>query len=485
MTAAGPSTVDAVVVGGGLAGIAAAVRLADAGASVVLLESRPRLGGATYSFRRGGLAVDTGQHVFLRCYTEYRELLARLGTARLAEIQDRFEVPVLVPGAEPHWLRRSRRLPAPLHLLPAIASYRPVSRGHRVAAMRAARAMGRLDPDAAGLDDRSLGDFFTATRQPPEVVRRLWELVTVAALNVDPDHASLALAARVFRTGLLSDARAGDIGRPRTTLDHLHGTPAARLLRTLGVTVHTGERVAAIEPRGSGAGFVVRHPGGPTRAGAVVLAVPHQAAAGLVPGGAVDDPGRWARLGESAIVNVHVVYDRKVTDLEFAAAVDSPVQWVFDRTRESGLNATAGGAHAAERAPGQYLAVSLSAADALVKVPAAELVSDQLAGLAALFPAARGARVREAFVTREPRATFRQAPGSRAHRPPARTALDGLVLAGAWTDTGWPDTMEGAVHSGNVAADLLLRRRSAAPPNDPPVAVAAADPRSVVPEGAP
>jgi squalene-associated FAD-dependent desaturase len=483
MTAADGPTVDAVVVGGGLAGIAAAVRLADDGASVVLLESRPRLGGATYSFQRGGLAVDTGQHVFLRCYTEYRALLARLGTARLAEIQDRFEVPVLAPGAPPHRLRRSGWLPPPAHLLPAIASYRPISVGHRLAAMRAARAMGRLDPDAPGLDDRSLGEFFTETRQPPEVVRRLWELVTVAALNIDPDHASLALAARVFRTGLLTDARAGDIGRPRTTLDALHGAPAARLLADLGVTVHTGERVTAIEPLG-GAGFVVHHPAGPTRAGAVVLAVPHQAAAKLVPAGAVEDPRRWARLGESAIVNVHVVYDRRVTELEFAAAVDSPVQWVFDRTRESGLHAPTG-AHAAGPGGGQYLAVSLSAADALVRVPAAELVRQQVAALAALFPAAREDRVREAFVTREPRATFRQAPGSRAFRPPARTALDGLVLAGAWTDTGWPDTMEGAVHSGNLAAGLVSRRRSAAASSGSRAAAAGADPRTVVPEGAP
>jgi squalene-associated FAD-dependent desaturase len=456
---------DVVVVGGGLAGIAAAVRLADAGAAVTLLESRPRLGGATYSFRRGGLAVDTGQHVFLRCYGEYIELLRRLGTLDRTELQDRFEVPVLAPGAAPHWLRRNRFLPAPLHLLPAIAAYRPLRVGHRLAAMRAAAAMGRLDPDGAGLDDRSLGGFFAAQRQPPEVVRRLWELVTVAALNIDPDHASLALAARVFRTGLLSDARAGDIGRPRTTLDALHGTPATRLLADLGVTVHTGQKVTGIEPD---RGFVVHHPAGPTAAPAVVLAVPHPAAAKLVPAGAVDDPGRWAGLSGSAIVNVHVVYDRPVTELEFAAAIDSPVQWVFDRTAESELT---GG--------GQYLAVSLSAADELVKVPAADLVRRQLAGLAELFPAARGARVREAFVTREPRATFRQAPGCLAYRPAARTALDGLALAGAWTDTGWPDTMEGAVHSGNTAAELVLRHRSAA------AAPPTVDPRSAVPEGAP
>jgi uncharacterized protein with NAD-binding domain and iron-sulfur cluster len=198
-------------------------------------------------------------------------------------------------------------------------------------------------------------------------------------------------------------------------------------------------------------------------ADAVVLAVPHEKAAPLVPPGALPEQTvrAWAGLGASPIVNVHVIYDRPVTDLEFAAAIDSPVQWVFDRTRISGISDSHHGAsyhgdsnHGASNhgGHGQYLAISLSAADSYADVPAARLREQFVPALAELFPAARDAQVTEFFVTRERRATFRQAPGSGALRPKAATRRPGLVLAGAWTDTGWPDTMEGAVRSGLAAA---------------------------------
>jgi len=194
-----------------------------------------------------------------------------------------------------------------------------------------------------------------------------------------------------------------------------------------------------------------------------VLAVPHEAAARLMPPGALPDGtvAGWAGLGASPIVNVHVIYDRQVTDLPFAAAVDSPVQWVFDRTRISGLYRSSPAK--------QYLAISLSAADEYVDVPAARLREQFVPALAELFPAARDARVVEFFVTRERRATFRQAPGSARLRPRAGTQLPGLMLAGAWTATGWPDTMEGAVRSGLAAAielrNTVLSSRVSTEPN--------------------
>ena len=175
----------------------------------------------------------------------------------------------------------------------------------------------------------------------------------------------------------------------------------------------------------------------------MVLAVPAAQAARLAGPVGVASAGRWDELGYSPIVNVHVVYDRQVTSLPFAAAVESPVQWVFDKTRQAGL------------AAGQYLAVSLSAADSYVDVPAASLREQFLPALEQLFPAAAGAGIADFFVTRERRATFRQAPGIGAIRPGTATSVPGLVLAGAWTDTGWPDTMEGAVRSGEQAAERL------------------------------
>jgi uncharacterized protein with NAD-binding domain and iron-sulfur cluster len=146
---------------------------------------------------------------------------------------------------------------------------------------------------------------------------------------------------------------------------------------------------------------------------------------------------------------VHVVYDREVLDVPFLAGVDTPLQWVFDRTEQSGLRRT-------HPAPAQYVAVSLSAADDLIRTPTAQLRKQMLPALAALLPAAREARVLDFFVTREPQATFRASPGSGALRPPPRTRAPDLFLAGSWTDTGWPATMEGAVRSGNAAADALL-----------------------------
>src|SRR5205807_909190 len=173
---------------------------------------------------------------------------------------------------------------------------------------------------------------------------------------------------------------------------------------------------------------------------------------GRSPGLAGPGPGEWLRIGTSPILNVHVIYYRRVTRLPFAAAVDSPVQWVFDRTGPSGLR------------EGQYLAISLSAADAYADVPAARLREQFLPALAELFPAAAQARVVDCFVTRERRATMRQVPGIGRLRPRAATATPGLVLAGAWTDTGWPDTMEGAVRSGlNAVRELRRSLGSAAP----------------------
>ncbi len=438
------------VIGGGLAGITAAIALAEAGARVTLLEARPRLGGATCSFTRDGLVVDTGQHVFLGCCTAYRCLLSRLGMTAHAPLQRRFDVTVLAPGGRRARLRRTA-LPGPLHMLPALARYRFLSVAERAAVSRPALAMRRLDPADPALDRQRLGDWLAAHGQSERARRLLWDLFTVSALNIAGDDASLALAATVVKTGLLGRNDAADIGVPALPLGELHGDAAHRLLAGLGARVLLGTKADGIEVAAG------RYRIGPARGGAavaadaVVLAVPHEAAARLLPPGALPPAtvAAWAGLGASPIVNVHVIYDRPVTGLPFAAAVGSPVQWVFDRTRISGLAAAGGAA--------QYLAVSLSAADEFAEVPTGKLRERFVPALAALFPAARGAQVAEFFVTRERRATFRQAPGSGALRPEARTGLPGLVLAGAWTGTGWPDTMEGAVRSGLAAAAELRR----------------------------
>lgn len=445
-----PPRARVAVIGGGLAGITASIALAETGADVTLLEARPRLGGATCSFSRDGLTVDTGQHIFLGCCSAYRGLLDKLGMTGHAPMQDRFDVTVLAPGGRKARLRRTA-LPGPLHMLPALGRYPFLSLTERLSVSRPALAMRFVDPSKPAVDQQRFGDWLAARGQTERARRALWDLFSVSALNIAGDDASLALAAVVVKTGLLGKNNAADIGVPALPLGELHGDAGATLLGKLGARVSLGAKVTAIEP-GDGGGYRVRL--GPETddelaVDAVVLAVPHEKAAPLMPPGALPEStvAAWSGLGASPIVNVHVIYDRPVMDLPFVAAIDSPVQWVFDRTQISGM----------DRPGHQYLAISLSAADEYADTPVAQLQEQFVPALAELFPAARDARVAEFFVTRERRATFRQAPGSGALRPKAATHRPGLVLAGAWTDTGWPDTMEGAVRSG-LAAAVELRR---------------------------
>jgi squalene-associated FAD-dependent desaturase len=451
-----------VVVGGGLAGVSAAVGLRDAGAEVTLLESKPWLGGAAASFSRGPLQVDTGQHVFLRCCDAYQGLLARLGVTGSVTIQPRFDVTVLTTHGHAR-LRRSS-LPSPLHLTSALARYRPLTLAERARVGRAALAFRKADPTAGSMDGVRLGDWLAAAGQNERSRRLLWDLFIVASLNIAGDDADVPLAATVIKTALLGRNDAADIGMASVPLGDIHGKATSRLLAELGTRVRFGARVGAVERRPGGGFSVVlaaSRDSAPAQDGsqvvdadAVVLAVPPGQAARLGATAGVSRAASWDGLGSSPIVNIHVVYDRRVMDLPFAAAVDSPVQWVFDKTRQAGLES------------GQYLAVSQSAADDYVDQPASALRAVFLPALEQLLPAAASAQVQDFFVTRERRATFRQAPGCGALRPGAATSVQGLVLAGSWTDTGWPDTMEGAVRSGDNAARELIRQLAVQPVTD-------------------
>jgi monoamine oxidase len=476
-----------VVLGGGLAGITAALDCAQAGARVTLLEVRPRLGGAAYSFERDGLWLDNGQHVFLRCCTAYRGLLERLGSEHRVAIQPRLEIPVLSPHGGRAVLRRSG-LPAPLHLAGALARYSQLTLAQRMRAARAALALARLDPQAAlawehratrtpapapagerevapapayehGVAsvpaDRggvapergdpvpgSLGEWLAGHGQDAATVARLWDLIALPTLNLPAAQGSLALGAFVLRTGLLEHNDAGDIGFHMRPLSETLGEPAERALSEAGVEVRLGVRARRVER--AGGGLLVHMDGGELEGEAVVCALPHGRAADVLEPllGAETEP--WARLGESPIVNVHVVYDRCVCDLAFAAGVGTPVQYVFDRTAAAGLS------------EGQYLAVSLSGAEREMECSGEQLRERYLRALSELFPRARAATVRAFHVSREHAATFRAQPGTERLRPVARTGVRGLALAGAWTDTGWPATLEGAVLSGHAAAREVL-----------------------------
>ena len=296
----------------------------------------------------------------------------------------------------------------------------------------------------------------------------LWDLIALPALNLPASEASLALGAFVFKNGLLSGADAGDIGFHSATLSQTIGEPPrrrssgrrrgqARLAR--GAARADRLRVSRCTVAGDG-----------LSAEAVVVAVPHMRAGPLVEPLIGGSARRFEGLGSSPIVNLHVLYDRPVCEERFAAGVGTPVQYLFDRTAAAGAPAGC-----------QYLAVSLSGAEREMGMSVDALREYYLPALAELLPRAREATVESFLVTREHAATFRAAPGVAALRPGPETSLPGLLLAGAWTDTGWPATLEGAVLSGHAAAAGALRALGV----EPGRAALDAPPAEVAPAGAP
>ena len=428
------------VIGGGLAGIAAALALADADVDVTLLERRPHLGGLTSSIERDGLSFDNGQHVFLGCCSAYRELIRRLGATEQVYLQPRLEVPVLSTNGTRSSIKRTR-LPAPLHLVSSLARYRHLSIKERLLLVRAVLALRRLDLGDPSLDTQTFGDWLRQHGQSQHAIDRLWNLIIQPTLNVAADEASLALAAQVFRVGFLHRSNGADMGWSIVPLATLHGSNAERVLREVDVEVLLNTTAHAMTPRTNG-GFTVSTGSEELEYDALVVATAPKVAVTL---GALSSEHDLAeRLGTSPIVNIHFVLDRRVTDLKMAACLDSPIEFLFDRSDASGVTV------------GQCLVISLSAADQYMGIGTSDLVPRFFDALCELFPRARDANLLSALVTRENAATFRATPGIESLRPSTTTSLPGLFLAGAWCNTGWPATMEGAVRSGNEAAMGVL-----------------------------
>lgn len=426
------------VVGGGLAGIAAALSAADAGAQVTLLERRPHLGGLTTSIERDGLSFDNGQHVFLRCCTAYRTFLDRIGASGQVYLQPRLDVPVLGPTGKRSAIRRSA-LPAPFHLALSLLRYQPLNWKERRRLLGPVMALRRMDPRDPSLDQVTFSEWLEQHGQSPGAIDRLWNLIVQPTLNVSSHDASLALATQVFRVGFLDRADGADMGWSKVPLRQLHGANARRALEESGV--ETLLNTSATSLSASAGSFTIETSSGRVTSDRVIVATPPRIAASL---GALGDPQLANELGVSPIVNIHFVFDRRVTDLALAACLDSPIEFLFDRTDASGVSS------------GQCLVVSLSAADRYMTTGSSELTATFLEELHRLFPRSRDAKVVTSVVTREHAATFRAAPGVEARRAAITSAIPGVFLAGAWCDTGWPATMEGAVRSGNESALLAL-----------------------------
>jgi squalene-associated FAD-dependent desaturase len=412
------------VVGAGLAGLSAGLALAKRGWRVDLYERSRLLGGKTTSFEVDGHEVDCGQHVVLACCTATLELVEELGLSESLYIQPRFEATVLSRTRRPATLRASD-LPAPLHLLAGFARYPHLTTLDRVLVGRALLA-ARTDTAPNG----TMAAWLRRHRQGVRALRAFWEPFLVPALNAPLDRVSAQMGLFVIRTAFLGDRDAARIAYLKVPLARLAEAAAARLdgvhLRQAVVGLHRqGDRVTGVKLSG-GAGAACD---------ACVIAVPParlQAILGDASAAGVDGLEAFEAM---PIVDVHLWYDRPVLGCDFAALLDSPVQWVF------------------EKSPG-YVCCSLSAADDLVQRPERELVDLGRSELAAVLPQAARARLLSGAATRDPEATFIPAPDVR--RPGAATALSNLVIAGAWTDTGWPATIESAVRSGRTAALTLF-----------------------------
>jgi len=435
--------------GGGLAGMVAASRLLDSGHPVTLVEKRPFLGGRAFSVKDGefGVEVDNGQHVFLRCYTAYLDFLHKLGTLRLARIQPRLRIVVLGPGGRSAVLSSSP-LPAPFHLLPSFLAYSHLSVKERLLALYAlvhARFSDRRHPE---LERKSFHQWLKERRQSDNAIRNFWGLVIRPTLNDATSNVSAAMGLMVFQEALLKGRHNGDIGYATSGLSRSLGDAACEYMMKRGGRLLLGRGISELVIQHRRV-LGVRLEGGETlQASWYISALPFDVLRALLPPDVAQEPffARLEKLSSSPIVDLHVWYDRTVMDEEFVAFVGSPLQWVFNKTRMQGED---GG-------QGQYLAVPLSSANEYIGKTEEELKKLFLPELARAFPRARQARVTRFLVTREKRATLRCLPGSHRLRPSTKTPVVKLLLAGEWTDTGWPSTMEGAVRSGNMAAEVAI-----------------------------
>jgi squalene-associated FAD-dependent desaturase len=414
----------AVVVGAGLAGLAAVCRLADRGWEVVLVERSRLLGGKATSFTVDGVEVDNGQHVHLGCCTEYLDFVDALGMSGSLWTQPRFEVTVLRRGGRPTHLREARRLPGSLSLAPSFATYAALGPAAKLNVARALRAVHEV-PGAA----ETFGDWLRRHGQGRSAREGFWELFVVPALNAGLDEVSAADALFVVRTAFAGEPGAARIGWSRVPLARIAEAAAAR-----AQSVHLRTGAVSLLDDGDSVRGVRCADGQEIEADAVVLAVPPARLASILGDAKSYGVDGLDRFQSRAIVDVHLWFDTPDAGLTFAAIVGSPVQWVF------------------EKQPG-YLCCSLSAADALVGRPESELVELCRAEIAAVWPRLGAARMVRGAVTRDPEATFVPAPGLR--RPGAATSRSNLAVAGAWTATGWPATMESAVRSGRAAAAVL------------------------------
>ena len=416
------------MVGAGLAGLAAALELKETGAHVELFERSRLLGGRATSFEIDGHEVDNGQHVFLACCTEFVAFARRIGMDQHLHLQDRFDALVLSRDGTAGRLRAGS-LPAPFHLTASFLRYPHLNLNGK---LRVARALAAALFAGNGAKDRpaTFEAWLVGTGQDAQTRRAFWDPFFIPALNAPFDRVGNADAMFVLSTAFLKDAGAARFGFSTVPLAHFAAAAAGRL-----DAVHLSTAVVGVDADNAGNGVRLRLLGDRILDfDAVVLAVPPRPLAKLL-----GDPHRYGIANLDVfepypIVDVHLWHDGASIGFDFAAALESPLQWIF------------------EKSPG-YLCCSFSAADEYLTLPTADLERLAWNEVRAFIPGLRDAKLVRSSVTRNPEATYLPPPGTR--RPAQATAMSRVAIAGAWTETGWPDTMESAVRSGRAAAKAL------------------------------
>jgi squalene-associated FAD-dependent desaturase len=438
---------DVIVIGAGFAGLSAASMLAGSGARVLVLEARPQLGGRATAFtdRETGELVDNGQHVMFGCYRETLAFLERVGAIGNVRAQRSLELVCYDKEGGRHVLR-CPRLPAPLHLLGGVLKWGPIPLRERLAAMRVAGpiAAARRQVAATGIvsvepPGATVQDWLTHHRQGSVLQEWLWHPLAVAALNQPPEHASADAFVRILAEMFAPDPAAAAVLLPIRPLHEMYAEPARRYVEARGGEVRTGA-LARASVRGGRVEVDVR--GERVAARTVIVAVPWFALRTLFGGTAPVELARIVaaagRMEPMPIVTVNLWYDRPVMDEAFAGLPGRHMQWVFDKRQAFGGTAS-------------HLSLVSSGATAIVKQGNEELAALAAREVSASLPGARGLEPLRATVIREKQATFSLAPGQ-PPRPGPVTDVEDLFLAGDWTDTGLPATIESAVVSGHRAA---------------------------------
>ncbi len=448
MSGAAPLDGPAVaVVGGGLAGLAAAVALAGAGCRVELFEARRALGGRATSFRdpASGEIIDHCQHVGMGCCTNLVDFCQRTEIAQLFR-RDR-TLHFIGPDGRQYRFTLSRWLPAPLHLARGFWGLKYLSAGDR---LRIARAMWRLarTPAVDSSQGPTAAEWLVANGQSRRAIEQFWSVILVSALGESLDRASLAAARKVIVDGFMAATDASAIDVPVAPLGEVYGERLGAWLAAHGVQVHSSAAVRRVTV-GDDSGVELTA-GSRVTARYVVIAVPWTKAAELL------DPATSAKLpwlaaasqlATAPITGVHLWFDRPITPLPHAVLVGRLSQWIFNR----------GWRAAADEEAGHYYQVVISASHELAGRSRDQIAAMVRNELAEIWPAAAVAKLLRARVVTDQAAVFSPAPGAEAKRPAQQTAVDGLYVAGDWTATGWPATMESAVRSGYLAAEAILR----------------------------